>query len=906
MPVIPGPDSFGGLPSARSGRAVARIDTSATARGIQNLGAGLQQIGAGAMQLAETVARKRQEVENFTWQTKFNDWRFQQARAYDEQLRNLPEDQIGSFAQTFLDPDGDLYAAARDFAVDMPQRLRPEYDNRMVGFRNELFSSSNEYELGQLSQLSAVALSDSLAGLGEGFAAAAAAPNPEAAYGVVEAQGLALIDAAPHLTPAQRAVGRSNFISQSASDFIGDLISLGTPESLAQARGLVGGDPIANGDRTLTAAGGAALIPDEDWIAQAGPVLLDSMSHDEAEVFYAEPEAAERAILQSRNDPDTVAEVGARMYGANTDYLTAATGEQPQAGALLLAQQISPQAAAAISRAAPDTPLSDILQPSQISSAGLTGDMTAGQALAAATAQVNSTRAYGSRVLPGINSTARLALIHDIDVTEASIATDTAAAQDVAYTNALESLYMAIAHNEASAADVDALFRGDFFRDVDDYNKALAQLDKHQGEALARQQLVDELVGGEIPAGDQEKVNDVAAALGLNGYDLLHPGRLTPGSGVLEQLQGVSAAGFVGANGVNPQLALASGVYIKTNGGVSTEVMDSLYSAIGSRDPTLAAAAYGVIQGFNNINPDWARLAFTTRDGVDAYNAFQIWEASAGWMSEGQRAILPSMMAANPRQIAALAGVSPAVQGNVIQQLIFEHDEPALSVTRPTGDNTIALARMGVVGGSLHNQEAFEAGILDNAWTLYRRDHRGATSVPPEDETVFRGYIQQAAGQTIRDGQAYGGLAEVRGQWTFIPPEIKVQNMTRLMDAITPELIAAYAATTEGGASVAIDVGDIVMSQRQLDRLFIVKSGADGSSYFISTGMADQDGDGILEPILLQDQFGYAIQMDFSAYAAGVSTPRAKTAEELLDEAQAQFRLGAPMPLVGQPAVGGN
>jgi hypothetical protein len=471
MAEIPGASALGGVPSGRSGRGIARMDTSAAGAGAMAVGAALQNLGQSSLALADTVAKKAQQVETFQIQARFLDWQQRTATAYTDEMRNLPADQLEGYAAGFVDPSGGFYEQGRAFMDSIPERLRPEYNTRLMSFRNDLFDTANTYALDQLNRISITTTQDAVDAIINQVPAAAAAPDPVAAAAILTEQARSVITGAPHLTQAQQAEALSNATRNINSGLISELIRTGQYDLVDQ---LVGADPVAMSARVLDAAGGAAAISDGQWVSIAGDVLRSGMSVNEIEVFDADPTTARSSILAARNDPDVVAEVAARVQETNSRALATA-GIEATPGNLMLAQALGPWAAVIVSRQAetnPDARVADVLPASVIAASPEIAGMTVGEAAAWAERTVTGTAAYGHRMAAGLTLDDRAAFIADNNRARTAAATAATASANAQRAGLLNQLLVDIHDGSAGMAQINAARQAGWLTDFDDIKKA--------------------------------------------------------------------------------------------------------------------------------------------------------------------------------------------------------------------------------------------------------------------------------------------------------------------------------------------------------------------------------------------------------------------------------------------------
>lgn len=140
MARLPTYQDLGPLPSARTGRPSARIersvpDTSASARGVANLGKSLTGLGA-ALGDIQSVNDRAQEFET---ERRFQEFRWDQAQALDKSMREMEPGQAQGFADSWTTGYNEN---ARAFFESVPDALKPKYDERLFDAEREFYGSA--------------------------------------------------------------------------------------------------------------------------------------------------------------------------------------------------------------------------------------------------------------------------------------------------------------------------------------------------------------------------------------------------------------------------------------------------------------------------------------------------------------------------------------------------------------------------------------------------------------------------------------------------------------------------------------------------------------------------------------------------------------------------------------------
>src|SRR5690554_1759911 len=140
MARLPSRESLGGMPSARSGRAIATIDATAPARAMQRFGRSIagagQEIGDAILKFAENPAAE------FETERRFQEFKFQQQQQLEERMRSVQPGQADGFADTWAD---EYTEQARGFFDTVPDHLKPKYDNKLFGVERDFYRGAASF-----------------------------------------------------------------------------------------------------------------------------------------------------------------------------------------------------------------------------------------------------------------------------------------------------------------------------------------------------------------------------------------------------------------------------------------------------------------------------------------------------------------------------------------------------------------------------------------------------------------------------------------------------------------------------------------------------------------------------------------------------------------------------------------
>lgn len=161
MAKLPSKQDLGGLPSVRSGRPIASVNTSAIGRGVRDLGEGIASLGVA-------VANRNNSIDKFETERKFQEFKWNQQLSLDQRMREMEPGQADNFAGGWADG---YKESASEFLSTVPEKLRPEYDNKLFDTERSFFGSAatfarqeqKRFSLGKLEEMKNVYLSRAIA-----------------------------------------------------------------------------------------------------------------------------------------------------------------------------------------------------------------------------------------------------------------------------------------------------------------------------------------------------------------------------------------------------------------------------------------------------------------------------------------------------------------------------------------------------------------------------------------------------------------------------------------------------------------------------------------------------------------------------------------------------------------------
>ena len=120
------------MPSARSGRPIASVDTSAVAKGVIQFGKGIQNLGESGL----AYAQHQEAAQDYDAELRFRQFKFDQERDRDDQMQSVTPDR----AVTFDDDWRTGYQErSGEFLKGVPQNLRGKYQLKVQEAERELY-----------------------------------------------------------------------------------------------------------------------------------------------------------------------------------------------------------------------------------------------------------------------------------------------------------------------------------------------------------------------------------------------------------------------------------------------------------------------------------------------------------------------------------------------------------------------------------------------------------------------------------------------------------------------------------------------------------------------------------------------------------------------------------------------
>jgi hypothetical protein len=132
MVKLPTRDDLGPLPSGRSGRPIATVDTSAIAKGQIALGKGIASLGEAGID----IYKHQKAAEDYETDRKFQEFKWNEELGLEDASRNVEPGQAGNFAETWSQG---YKERAKQFLDGTPPEQRQKYDAKLFDTERQLY-----------------------------------------------------------------------------------------------------------------------------------------------------------------------------------------------------------------------------------------------------------------------------------------------------------------------------------------------------------------------------------------------------------------------------------------------------------------------------------------------------------------------------------------------------------------------------------------------------------------------------------------------------------------------------------------------------------------------------------------------------------------------------------------------
>jgi hypothetical protein len=153
MAKLPTRDDMGAPPSARSGRPIATVDTSAEAKGQIALGRGISALGEAGMD----IYKHQQHADEYDAELKFQKFKWDEELGIEEASRNVEPGQAGRFPE---DWSGGYRERAKALKSELPESVRSKYDLKLYGVEKENYRKAATFARTEQKRTAGVALDE--------------------------------------------------------------------------------------------------------------------------------------------------------------------------------------------------------------------------------------------------------------------------------------------------------------------------------------------------------------------------------------------------------------------------------------------------------------------------------------------------------------------------------------------------------------------------------------------------------------------------------------------------------------------------------------------------------------------------------------------------------------------------
>lgn len=578
MAIIPGEEQYSGIPSPRSGRQIAQYDTTAVQRGLSALGEGIAGFGSQLTKVAENVIIKRQETATYDAEARFQQFRFNEAQRFSEDIRNVPAGGAAQYADNWT---AGYRERARQFFDTIPEELRPDYDLKLFATEREFYANGLEFEQAEMARFTIQQTEQTLNNtVLPQVVAARESPNPQQALEEAIAMGTALITNNPHLTPTEKDVGLLEWRERAQRAFLDGLPA-------EDRAGWLGTDPVSIADRIIQLESGGnataanpnstALGPgqflEETWLgllARHRPDLVEN------------PEFDRETLLALRTDPELSRQMLDAFTAENTRYLQD-RGIAITPGNVYLAHFLGAAGAVAVLRADPRMNMSSLVSDDAIAAnRSILEGKTAAQVIQWAENLMAGTRGTTVGLLDAIPYEDRQTLTADAaaDVTRQRNAQ--AAQEEAVYQQQLNALLVGIHDGRYGMSEINDARRS-WLGDYSDITRVEEAFNKANGEQLDLAAALRDFDNPDYQFSQWESSDQDKADL------------------VFESMGGVGAL-LTGGEG-QPAAMLRLQAVVERAGIIPSTALAQLRTGIYSPNEQIRTAAFTILDGLYRGNP---------------------------------------------------------------------------------------------------------------------------------------------------------------------------------------------------------------------------------------------------------------------------------------------------------------
>lgn len=607
MAVLPGESDYSGIPSPRSGRVVARYDVTPVQEGVAALGAGLANFGKGITQLAERVAIKRIEQQAYDVETAYQQFQFEEAKAFNDAVRNIQPGQAAGFADTWTAGYRTrANAFANGYLTRQPDAVRRDYDQKLFGREREFYSNSLQFEEAEQERHSLIQLENTINNtVLPQVVAARDASNPQQALETAIRLGNQMIDQNPWTTAIQKEEQRTAWRERAQRAYVEGLPVEDVPRWL-------GTEPVSNADRIieiessgrtnaqpidpatgepLSSAYGPGQFIEGTWLGLLVKYRPDVISS------HSNPDGTpnREALLALRTDPELSREMTVHYTEENTQYLSD-NGLAPTPGSVYLAHFLGPGGAVTLLRSGREVAVEDILPANVISAnRSVLEGKTVGEIIAWADEKMGSARTPQTpAILDAIPFEDRQALTADANAAMVRQRNEALAGQQAVYDQQYNDLLIGIHDGRYGLATIEDARRS-WLTDYNDIARAEQVFEQYNAGQLKTAEAIAQFQNGDYwfnpnSEQDQDRTDLVFDAMGGLGA-LVNDDPDDPDA----QAEAI---------------ARLRTVFTRT-GIVPTEALDALTGGMYAADVNIRTSALTLLDGLYRENPTAVNQALT-------------------------------------------------------------------------------------------------------------------------------------------------------------------------------------------------------------------------------------------------------------------------------------------------------
>lgn len=151
MVKLPSREDLGAMPSARSGRPVATLNTTAVGKGMVNLGQGFMETASNVDKLeahnraVEREKNKKQKIDpvsRHNAEMRYQEFKWGKQKELEDQMQSADANSVEGFADGFTEK---YTEEAKNFLAGIPEELKPQYDLKLYSTERSFYNQASKF-----------------------------------------------------------------------------------------------------------------------------------------------------------------------------------------------------------------------------------------------------------------------------------------------------------------------------------------------------------------------------------------------------------------------------------------------------------------------------------------------------------------------------------------------------------------------------------------------------------------------------------------------------------------------------------------------------------------------------------------------------------------------------------------